>query len=53
MKHNEEVTDYAIDNKVSFKDAYCSVIDKKLQAVENGLSDLKNEVIELREQLTK
>ena len=44
MKHEEEVLDYAIDNRVSLKEAYLNIIDERLKAVEDDLTDFKNEV---------
>jgi len=40
----QEVIDYCIDNRVSIEEGMVAVIDKRLEAVEAGLSSLKGEV---------
>ena len=40
----QEVIDYCIDNRVSIEEGMVAVIDKRLEAVETGLSSLKGEV---------
>ncbi len=40
----EEVFDYCIDNKVSIEEGLKAFIEKKLETVETGLANLKDEV---------
>lgn len=40
----EEVFDYCIDNKVSIEEGLKVFIEKKLEIVETGLADLKDDV---------
>lgn len=40
----EEVFDYCIDNKVSIEEGLKVFIEKKLETVETGLADLKDDV---------
>ncbi len=40
----EEVFDYCIDNKVSIEEGLKAFIETKLESVQTGLSDLKDDV---------
>jgi len=40
----EEVIDYCIDNKVSIEEGLKTFIEKKLEKIENDLTDLKGDV---------
>lgn len=48
----EEVIDYCIDNKVSIEEGMIAYIDKKLEAVEQGLASFKDEVTQTMDEVT-
>ena len=44
IQHSQEVTDYCIDNKVSFSEGYCAVIEQKLASMEDQLYTIRRDV---------
>lgn len=43
-KHSDEVINYCIDNKLTFAEGYCALIDDKLNGLSSDLNDLKMDV---------
>lgn len=47
----EEVIDYCIDNKVSIEEGMIAFIDRKVEAVEQGLASFKDEVTQTMDEV--
>ena len=50
IKHEEEVIDFCIDNRISFLEAYKKLIENKLDKLEEEVSDFKSEVMDAQRQ---
>ena len=44
-KHQQEVVDHCIDNRMSFLESYQELIENKLTELEKEISDFKSELI--------
>ena len=43
-KHSDEVINYCIDNKLTFAEGYCQLIDQKLNKLDKLAASLKSDV---------